>query len=120
MSGLWPDDIEIIFTGLRPGEKLYEELYHDDEKTAPTPHPKLRVACSRADNHDDLKASIEELLELVDGPQHVLRDKLSELSPEYCPTDVDEATTQAVSESLDSGSDQTTAPIPLSGLAGTV
>lgn len=46
LSGKSEHDIPIKFTGLRPGEKLFEELMADDETTEPTPHPKLRVAKS--------------------------------------------------------------------------
>ncbi len=46
LSGKSEQEVPIAFTGLRPGEKLYEELLADDETTLPTPHPKLRVAKS--------------------------------------------------------------------------
>ncbi len=48
LSGLNEDDIEIVYSGLRPGEKLYEELLADDELTVPTPHDKLRIAVARS------------------------------------------------------------------------
>jgi len=47
LSGFQHDEIKIHYTGLRPGEKLYEELLADDELTQATPHPKLRIAIAR-------------------------------------------------------------------------
>jgi len=47
LSGADPDKIAVVFTGLRPGEKLYEEPLATEEATKPTPHPKLRIAQAR-------------------------------------------------------------------------
>ncbi len=47
LHGFTEDQVKIVFTGLRPGEKLYEELLADAETTRPTPHPKLRIAKAR-------------------------------------------------------------------------
>lgn len=47
LYGFDENQIRIVYTGLRPGEKLYEELLMDDETTRPTPHDKLRIARAR-------------------------------------------------------------------------
>jgi FlaA1/EpsC-like NDP-sugar epimerase len=63
LSGLEPGkDIQIVFTGLRPGEKLYEELHTDYEKAKPTYHPKIRIAQVRNDRDIDTMISIDTLL----------------------------------------------------------
>ena len=50
LSGLAENDVRIVYTGLRPGEKLYEEPLAANENSLPTPHPKLRIAQARHEN----------------------------------------------------------------------
>jgi FlaA1/EpsC-like NDP-sugar epimerase len=50
LSGFSEEDIRISYTGLRPGEKLYEEPLSANENSLPTPHPKLRIAKARQEN----------------------------------------------------------------------
>ena len=59
LSGADPDQIAVVFTGLRPGEKLYEELLASEEATLPTPHPKLRIAQARDANLDAVGQMID-------------------------------------------------------------
>ncbi|WP_312746457.1 polysaccharide biosynthesis protein [Sphingobacterium multivorum] len=62
LSGFKPnEDIEIKFTGLRPGEKLYEELLNDLENTLPTHHEKIMIAKVRENNYDRVCMKIGEL-----------------------------------------------------------
>lgn len=58
-------DIQIVYTGLRPGEKLYEELLANKENTIPTPHPQIMVAKVREYNHDEANAKIDEFLPMI-------------------------------------------------------
>ncbi len=84
LSGLTEDDIKIEFSGLRPGEKLYEELLADSEQTLPTPHPKLRIAQANLSD----SAWLERLLAWTAAttkPDTEVRANLAEWLPEYQP-----------------------------------
>ena len=86
LSGFSDDEVKIVFTGLRPGEKLYEELLTDNEQTMATPHPKLRVARSEAAPDSDWEIGVsawlatEEVLESAQVKEHLRR-----FVPEYAP-----------------------------------
>ena len=65
LSGLIPEvDIKIEYTGLRDGEKLYEELLNNKESTVPTHHPKILIAQVRNVEHQFLKSELERTIEL--------------------------------------------------------
>lgn len=83
LSGLGEDDIEIVFTGLRPGEKLYEELYFDDEQRVPTSHPKVFCALHRPTTLAAAEAVIDALADVTDEQPEVVKSKLRELVTEY-------------------------------------
>lgn len=83
LSGLPEDAIEIAFTVTRPGEKLFEELYFEQEELMETTHPKLNIAYHRQMMPSEVQQDIASLLPLCHGPQNALRDKLQELIPEF-------------------------------------
>jgi FlaA1/EpsC-like NDP-sugar epimerase len=57
-------DIEIKYTGLRPGEKLYEEVLSNTENTLPTPHERIRIAKVREYEYNEVASIIDELEDL--------------------------------------------------------
>ena len=77
-------DIQIQFTGLRPGEKLYEELLADKENTIPTHHPQIMVAKVREYDQQDVTEQIEGLTALYDDQNNeALVRALKAMVPEY-------------------------------------
>lgn len=76
-------DIEIKITGLRPGEKLFEELLSAEENTIPTHHPQILVAKEKSSNQE-LVSKIKKLIELFDGQNNYeIVSKMKEIVPEF-------------------------------------
>lgn len=79
-------DIEIVFTGRRPGEKLHEELFHGDEPLVATEHPGLKLAAPRTANEELLARGLDDLERLArTGEVEAALDLLQRLVPEYQP-----------------------------------
>ncbi|RRS04408.1 polysaccharide biosynthesis protein [Aquabacterium soli] len=86
LSGHTEAEIPIVFSGLRPGEKLYEELLADDDTTLPTPHPRLRLAQLKEALSDDWIERMQALATEGQGLQAgEVRSRLHALVPEYAP-----------------------------------
>ncbi len=85
LSGLTEDkDIKIKFTGLRPGEKLYEELLAKKENTIKTHHPQIMIAQVREANYEEIKTQINELIELYVGQNNMsIVQKMKLIVPEF-------------------------------------
>jgi FlaA1/EpsC-like NDP-sugar epimerase len=77
-------DIQISFTGLRPGEKLYEELLANSENTQPTHHEKIMIAKVRAYDYDQVSQQLVNLKQLLNlGDETRIVTKIKELVPEF-------------------------------------
>ena len=90
LSGFSEEEIRIVYSGLRPGEKLFEELLADDEQTLPTPHPKLRIAQARQAPGDFLQRlhAWIEALQAGRGDDAGVKRELAAFVPEYQPQGV--------------------------------
>jgi FlaA1/EpsC-like NDP-sugar epimerase len=85
-NGLVPDaDVQIRFTGVRPGEKLYEELACDDEQTRPTAHEKIRVWQLPPADPREVGRGLELLAEAMEGTAQDAVAALMRCVPEYRP-----------------------------------
>lgn len=85
LSGFSEEEIRITFSGLRPGEKLYEELLADSEETLETPHPKLRIARSRHVPDGFYVAMTEWVSRIEPMSDDAVRAQLKTWIPEYVP-----------------------------------
>jgi FlaA1/EpsC-like NDP-sugar epimerase len=87
LSGLSESDVRIEFTGLRPGEKLYEELLADNERTLVTPHPKLRIMKPQVPH---ARAWVADAVRWLESDRLLADDEvragLVERIPEYTPS----------------------------------
>jgi FlaA1/EpsC-like NDP-sugar epimerase len=89
LSGFEPEvDIKIEYVGLRPGEKLYEELITEGEGIIPTGHEKILALKGKECNMDLLNGGIDELVSLAyEQDTEKIRRKLQEIVPEYRPVE---------------------------------
>ena len=77
-------NVEIKYTGLRDGEKLYEEMLNDKEKTKPTFHEKIRIAKVREYDYEQVSKDINELIEISKQYDDMATvRKMKEIVPEY-------------------------------------
>jgi FlaA1/EpsC-like NDP-sugar epimerase len=84
LSGMkYPEDIDIKITGLRPGEKLFEELLTNEENTIPTYHSKIMIAKIENTNLNSIKQKIEGLIAVHEISHLDIVAKLKEIVPEY-------------------------------------
>ena len=85
LAGLEPEvDIKIKLTGLRPGEKLYEELLHQSEDDIPTHHPKIMIALVREQNYEIVNNFIEAMADSINEQNsNRLVMLMKEIVPEF-------------------------------------
>jgi FlaA1/EpsC-like NDP-sugar epimerase len=77
-------DIEIVTTGLRPGEKLYEELLNDEENTLPTHHEKIMIAKVPVYDFKKISSELDQLVSLFNSQNNMeIVKKMKEIVPEY-------------------------------------
>jgi FlaA1/EpsC-like NDP-sugar epimerase len=99
LSGLPENAIEIVFSGVRPGEKLYEQLHSDEEETILTTHPKVKAAYHPPWSLSELGRTFSAFEEWLDESDDVIRAKLQELIMGRLLTDRESVTAEPSAQS---------------------
>ena len=83
LAGHAPGSIEIVEKGMRPGEKLYEELYYGDEQSVPTTHDQILSATSRPFRFEEVEYQVQTLIESAYAEPDTIRRLVKRFVPEY-------------------------------------
>ena len=99
LAGHPQGSIDIVFSGVRPGEKLYEELYYENEMSTPTKHEQILSSHSRSFPKGVVASQVDRLIAAAYKPHDKIRSLMKEIVPEYNEPKTDTNT----SERMDSG-----------------
>ena len=89
LAGHPQDSIDIVFSGMRPGEKLYEELYYENETSTPTKHDQILSSHSRTFPSDVVQNQVNRLIESAYKSESEIRRLMKEIVPEYDPPEIE-------------------------------
>ena len=95
LAGHAPGSIDIVETGMRPGEKLFEELYYKNEKSLPTEHDQILSSISRTFSFEDVESQVLSLIDAAFLPSDEIRSMMHDYIPEFIPADLAARLTQA-------------------------
>ena len=95
LAGHAPGSIDIIESGMRPGEKLFEELYYENEKSLPTKHKQILSSTSRPFLLDDVESQVQSLIDAAFLSPERIRSLMHTFIPEFIPADMASKLTQA-------------------------
>lgn len=97
LAGHPPGSIDIVETGMRPGEKLFEELYYKNEKSLPTKHDQILSSTSRPFSFDDVESQVLSLIDAAFLPSSEIRAMMHDYIPEFIPAELAARLTQSKS-----------------------